>query len=196
MNTLWPVTSHQRRSTHCCMHRWLQLAPVDESCFLSKFCYSRTCNSKTWGGTPQQPFGRQYVSEEVILARFYVFSTLVDFSFDFLDFSQRVFLHSSQGRSCLRLLRHSSLLSGLGGCRRSGVMRRQRTCYVNLGGKSLNIFGKMPLYTLSHPLFFFGFSHLTVRILQSYRVLMLKGPVHPNYKEKQNTYLFLVVLSH
>lgn len=84
----------------------------------------------------------------------------------FLDCSQRVFLHSSQGRSCLRLLRHSSLLSGLGG-RRSRVMRRQGTCYVNLGGKSLDIFGKMPLYTLSHPLLTLRFLHLTVGILQS-----------------------------
>ncbi len=104
MNTLEPVTSHQRQNTRCSMHRWLQLAPVDESCFPSKSCYSfkegRTCNSKIWGGITQLPFGRQYVSEEVILALLYVFSTLVDFSFYFLDFSQRVFLHSSQGRSC------------------------------------------------------------------------------------------------
>lgn len=152
------------------MHRWLQLAPVDESCFLSKLCYSFkegwTFNSKTWGGVTQRPLGRQYVSEEVILALLYVFSTLVDFSFYLLDFSQRVFLCSSQGRSRLCLLRHSSLLSGLGG-RKSGVMRRQGTCCVNLGGKSPNRFGKIPLYTPSHPLFFFGFLHLTVGILQS-----------------------------
>lgn len=83
-----------------------------------------------------------------------------------LTFSQREFLHSSQGPSCLHVLRHRSLLSGLGG-RSGGVMRRQGTCYGNLGGKSSNIFGKMPLYTLSHPLFFFRFLHLAVGIFQS-----------------------------
>lgn len=128
-----------------------------------------TVKKKIWAGVTQQPVGRQCVSEEVILALRLTFTSsapLWIFRFYFLDVSQRVFLHSSQGRSRLCLPRHSSLLSGLGG-RRSGVMRRQGTCYVSLGGKSLNIFGKMPLYTLSHPLFFCRFLHLTVGILQS-----------------------------
>lgn len=42
---------------------------------------------------------------------------------------------------------------------------RNMLCY--LGGKSLDIFGKMPLYTLSHPLLTLRFLHLTVGILQS-----------------------------
>lgn len=67
------------------------------------------------------------VSEEVILA------PLTVSSINFLDF----FPESLSPQS---LLRHSSLLSSLRN-QSGGVMRRQGTCYVNLTGKSLDIFG-------------------------------------------------------
>lgn len=50
----------------------------------------------------------------------------------------------SQARSCLPLLRHSSLLSGQGSWR-TRVIRQQRTCFVTLGGKAWTYLGKCPL---------------------------------------------------
>lgn len=136
------------------MHRWLQLAPVDESCFLSNLCSllkeGGTCSSKN----TRRALHNNLL--DVILPLFYVLGTLVDFSFYFLDFSQRVFLSGSQGRSCLCLLRHSSLLSGPGS-RRGGVMRRWGTCYVNLGGKPRTYLGKCP--------FLPSYTHFFIRIL-------------------------------
>lgn len=50
----------------------------------------------------------------------------------------------SQGRSCLRLLRHGGLLSGQGSWR-TRVIRQQCTCFVTLGGKAWTYLGKCPL---------------------------------------------------
>lgn len=119
--------------------------------------------------------------------------------FSLLTFSTfpRVLLQGSQGRPCLCLPRHCSLLSGLGG-RRSGVMRRQRTCCVNLGGKCLNIFEKMLLYTFSH-LSFYSDSHtLTAGICQSF--LRLKGwrlssPKVKTFHPKSSLNIFPITVS-
>lgn len=44
--------------------------------------------------------------------------------------------------------------------KRNGVMRGHPTCYLNLGGKGLNIFEKMPLSILSHAALFQSFGVL------------------------------------
>lgn len=95
--------------------------------------------------------------------------TVALWNLSFSTFSHSVSPQCSVADPGRCLLRHSSLLSGLGG-RRSGVMRGQRTCYVNLGGKSLDIFEKMPLYILSHPPFFF-FSFFFLQMLRAAVVL-------------------------
>lgn len=139
MNTLRPATSHHRQAAQRSMHRWLQLAPVDESYFLSNLCSSLkegwACNREKYeAGVTQQPFGSHFTSSAPL------------WTVHFILFSQRAFLHSSQGRSRLCPLRHSSLLSGPGSWR-NGVMRRQGTCYVNLGGKAPTYLGKCPFIT-------------------------------------------------
>lgn len=94
MNTLRPATSHHRQDAQRSMHRWLQLAPVDESCFLSNLCSSLkegwACNSEKYeAGVTQQPFGSHFTSSAPL------------WTVRFVLFSQRAFLHSSQGRSRL-----------------------------------------------------------------------------------------------
>lgn len=87
----------------------------------------------------------------------------LDFSFQLRDFSQRAFLHSSQGRSRPCLLRHSSLLSGLEGLK--GVLwEGEEHVMLTWVVKAWTYLGKMPLYTLSHPLLFFRFLCLSVGI--------------------------------
>lgn len=121
-------------------------ASVDESCFFFQSAHLPglvTHNLKQFkhetraGFSPSAPF----------LGIFLLF-------FFFLLSVRSVSPPVAEGRACLRLLRHSSLLSGPGS-HRAAVLRRQGTCYVNLGGKAPTYLRKCPSQTISHPLLFY-----------------------------------------
>lgn len=132
------------------MHRWLQVAPVELFPFKIMFLVWRRVEHvaiNPWA--TQQPGGSHSDS-------FTSPTPLWVPHFTLQVFSQTV--PSSHVWSRLCLLRHSSPLSGQESQRGGvglGVMSRQGTCYVNLGGKALHIWKNALLYPLWNHFFSF-----------------------------------------